>query len=477
MGTAAAYRLACVACVTLAFGCEDGRQGADEPETIEEALPDVEPPEVEATEAEALGEAFVRVAERASEAVVSIRVEARQPGASQDRPSSPLPLPGPETPGPIIRGTGSGTVVRPDGYVLTNYHVVRGATRLDVVLPDGNELRGEVVGVDPPTDLAVVRVPAEGLTAATFADSSEAQVGEWVLAVGSPYGLDLTVTAGVISAVGRAGLGVAEIEDYLQTDASINPGNSGGPLVDMDARVLGINTMIVGPAQGIGFAVPSNLARRVASQIIATGEVRRPMIGITFQEVTPELGRALGLDEPRGAIVADVVPGGPAAEAGIEPGDVVVSVDGEPVDEAHELLRTVLSHEVGDRLVLGIVREGERLRRTVRLALRPVEEEPAAAKPSGEPRGAARFGLEVRPITPDLARRFAPGVGGGLLVGAVRPGSPADRAGLRPRDVIVEADRQDVRALADLASALEDGSALLRVRRGESAAYVVLSAE
>src|SRR5580693_8971670 len=268
------------------------------------------PAQVQASTAEAkrLSDGFVAVADRVSPSVVQIDVTARDEKA--DVLSHFFGRGGGEE--PVARAMGSGVVFAPDGTILTNNHVVEDALTINVRLRDGRYLPAVLVGRDPATDLAVVRVDAAGLPAAKFADSDAARVGEWVVAIGSPFGLGYTVTAGVLSAKGRGGIGMNLIEDYLQTDASINPGNSGGPLCNLQGEVLGINTMIVGRGQGIGFAVPSSIALRVADQIIKTGRVSRPWLGISVQDVTPEIAAAMHVTAGAGALVNNIAPDGPA---------------------------------------------------------------------------------------------------------------------------------------------------------------------
>jgi serine protease Do len=432
-----------------------------------------------------LGDAIASVAEGVSPSVVSIRVEARRPAPRMG--GLPFPffgMPGMPQQGPdeqIQQGNGSGVIIRSDGHILTNNHVVEHATRMTVVLKDGRHLQGELVGADPATDLAVLKVDASGLSAAPFANSDRVRPGQWSVAIGSPFGLDYTVTAGVVSAVGRAGFGAAEIEDFIQTDAAINPGNSGGPLVDLDGRVLGVNTMIVGRGSGIGFAVPSNLARQVANQIIDEGQVRRAWIGVSFQPLTPELASHFGLSDgtPRGALVSGVVPDGPAAKAGVRAGDVVLQVDGEPIADSHDLLRSVLRKSVGSKVALQVLRDGRARNLTVTAGERPGSDRDAKAAASSKGNGgadpAAGFGLRLRPLTPELAKRLqAPELKHGVVVAGVAPGAPAARAGLRQGDIIVEADRQPVRNVEHLQKALSDGKAVLRVQRGDGSYYTVL---
>lgn len=417
-------------------------------------------------QARQLGEAFVSVAERVSPAVVSVRVEARARRGGFSRFGRP-PQDG------IARGNGSGVVIRPDGYILTNNHVVERAERIEVAFTDRRRLPARVVGTDPATDLAVLKVEAQRLTAAPFADSRQVRVGQWAVAIGSPFGLDYTVTAGVVSSVGRGGLRMNEIEDYIQTDASINPGNSGGPLVNLDGQVIGINTMIVGRGSGIGFAIPSALARRVADQIVRYGEPRRAWIGVQFQELTPELASAFSLGNAVGALVADVIPGGPAARAGLRAGDIVTAIGGAPVRAGRDLLNEVLRHDVGTQLRLTVFRRGRALSKTLTTSARP-------GSPGRRPRvrstpplenGGPTDGLRVRGLTRDQQRELGEP---GALITDVRPGSDADRAGLRPGDVVVEADGERVQNPRALNRALRDGEALLRVRRRGGASYFVL---
>ena len=423
--------------------------------------------------AESLGDAFSSVAQRLSDSVVSIRVEV--PG----RPTSFNGIRGfggfsDET--PTVRGGGSGVVYRADGHILTNNHVVGNARRIEVRLHDGRTFPARIVGTDPATDLAVIKIDATGLPAARFASRSRIRVGEWAVAIGSPYGLDYTVTAGVVSAVGRGGVGMNEIEDYVQTDASINPGNSGGPLVNLRGEVIGINTMIVGRGTGIGFAVVSELADQVATQIIDSGRVRRAYLGVSFQELTPALAQQMGLrDGTRGALIAGVEPGGPADRAGLRAGDVVVRVDGRALGDSQELFRRVIATPVGERMQLSALRDGHRRNFTVETGVRPVDRDAADAADEAQSRrqgDGSPVGLALQPLTRQDARRR--GVRRGVLVRQVRPGSPAARAGIARGDVIVEADRRPVARPAQVQAALRDGRALLRIKRGNRLAYVPL---
>lgn len=420
-------------------------------------------------EARKLSDGFVAVAEKVSPAVVQIEVTARDENADQI-----LRFFGKNQDSPVARGTGSGVVFTTDGAILTNNHVIDHALTINVRLRDRRLLPAKLVGRDPSTDLAVIKVDAPGLTAARFADSDAARVGEWVVAIGSPFGLGYTVTTGVLSAKGRGGLGMNLIEDYLQTDASINPGNSGGPLCDLDGKVLGINTMIVGKGAGIGFAVPSNLARRVAEQILKSGRVQRAWIGVGIQDLTPELATALKVDPRAGVLVNSVNDGGPAAKANVKPGDIIAGVAGKKVADGRELVREVIAHEVGQSVQLEIIRDGKRYGTQTVLTARPEPTVPALpVQQQGVPQSG--LGLSVRDLSPQQAAQIGLPVSKAVpVVTSIAPGSAADRAGLKPGDVIVEADGVREPTASQLADAAKDGQVLVRVRRREATFYAAM---
>jgi len=402
--------------------------------------------------------ALTGVAESVSPSVVSIQVEVAAPQndglqfffGGQGRSG-------------IVRGGGSGVILRSDGYILTNNHVVHEASRIDVRLQDGRTYPARLVGTDAATDLAMLKIDARGLPQAEFGSSEAAKVGQFVIAIGSPFGLDYTVTTGVLSAKGRGGIGANEIEDYLQTDASINPGNSGGPLVDLRGRVLGINTMIVGRGTGIGFAIPSEIAQRVAQQLINNGAVKRAWLGVSFQQFTPELAAHFGAGSNGGALVNSVIPGGPADQAGLQPGDVITAIGDQRIREGSDLLRTILRHDVGDRLTLDI-RRGDKTRKVVVVAGQRPNETSARAPQQGTQEN-GMLGLALAELTPNLRQRLGYRGDGRVFVRGVAPGSDADRAGLRPGDIILQVDRQPANSLADVRAALEDGTALLYIER------------
>lgn len=420
-----------------------------------------------------LSDAFASVAESVSPSVVRISVEAKQ-----DVPDMFRFFGGPqgESPRNSVKGAGSGVVFTADGNILTNNHVVEHATRINVSFKDGRSFRAKVVGSDPAVDLAVLKIDAKNLPVATFGDSGKARVGEWVLAIGAPFGLDYTLTAGVLSAKGR-GIGANEIEDYLQTDASINPGNSGGPLVNLHGHVLGINTVIIG-GSGIGFAIPSNLARNVGEQLIAKGRVSRAWIGVSFQELTPELSQGLGKTDTHGALVSSVVAKGPAANAGIRPGDVIEKVDADPVVQGKDLLRSVLLKPVGSEVTLAVRRDGKVQTMKLKTGERPgdMRAEAASGREKGtQPEGA--LGLNLQQLTPQIASELDYKGSGKVVVAGVRPGSPAASGGIERGDVIVEADKKTVQSPSDIADAAKDGKVMLRVERKSGSFFTVLSKE
>ncbi|MGB3052251.1 MAG: trypsin-like peptidase domain-containing protein [Polyangiales bacterium] len=412
--------------------------------------------------------AVTGVAESVSSSVVSIQVEVSRP-MNNGLPS----FFGGQGQGGIIRGGGSGVILRSNGYILTNNHVVSEAKRIDVRLRNGKSYPATLVGADSATDLAMLKIDARGLPQAEFASSEKSRVGQFVIAIGSPFGLDYTVTTGVLSAKGRGGIGATEIEDYLQTDASINPGNSGGPLVDLRGRVLGINTMIIGRGSGIGFAIPAEIAQRVAGQLIANGTVKRAWLGVSFQEITPELAAHFGGNLAGGALVNAVVPGGPAEKAGLQSGDVITAIGDQQIREGHDLLRTVLRHGVGERLTLE-VRRGEKTKEiAVVTGERPSEDAGRANQQTVEDNG--MLGLALEELTAQLRDRVGYEGEGRVFVHAVKPGSDADRAGLRPGDIVLQADRQAVRTIADVRAALRDGKALLYIERDSQRFFQPLS--
>ena len=364
---------------------------------------------------------------------------------------------------------GSGVIVDAGkGYVLTNYHVIKGAQEITVTLRDGRYFSATVVGKDPEVDLAVLRIKADGLSALPFGDSSTLEVGDFVVAIGNPFGLGQTVTSGIVSALGRTGLGIEGYEDFIQTDASINPGNSGGALVDLSGHLVGINTAIVGPGEGnvgIGLAIPSNMAKDDMEQLIRYGNVRRGQLGVYIQNVTPALAEALGLKHATGAVIARVVEGSPAERAGLETGDVVVALNGEDVNSAGQLRNAIGLLRVGAKVTLTVLHEGER--REVHAVIARPEREKVDAGRWDKRLSGAELG-DIVPSSP-LAGQVK-----GVEVLRVKGGSPAWTAGLRKGDVIVSVNRQPVTSTGDMENAVKNASngILLNIRRGDGALFV-----
>jgi Do/DeqQ family serine protease len=441
---------------------------------------------------QAMEEAFSAVADRVTPAVVNVSTVSRRPssGSTEDPPRF-REFFGEEfferyfkrRPRDEPRASGSGVIVDPAGYILTNNHVIENAQDITVRLSDARKFTATLVGRDPKTDLAVLKVEAPApLPAAQLGDSERLRVGQWVVAIGNPFGLDRTVTVGIVSATTRNRVGVTTYENFIQTDASINPGNSGGPLLNLDGRVIGINTAIVAAGQGIGFSIPINEAKTVMGQLIARGKVVRGWLGIVIQDVTDELASSFGVREREGVLVADVMKGGPGEAAGLRPGDVIVELGGSKIREVPDLQRRVANVAPGQSVMVGVVRDRAPQRLHVRVGEMPGEDVEAAEAEMDA--GSDGFGLQVEPLAPDIAERLGLLLNQGLLVTDVADGGPAERAGVKRGDVILEVDRQPVRdapALQKALSAVPSGrSVLLWVHRpGPDARnqYLVLQRE
>lgn len=388
---------------------------------------------------------------------------------------------------PAQEGLGSGVIVSADGYILTNNHVVQGADTIKVALNDGRELTAKVVGTDPQSDLAVIKVDAKNLPAITFADSEKVEVGDRVLAVGNPFGIGQTVTSGMVSGLGRATMGL-DYEDFIQTDAAINPGNSGGALVDGEGRLIGINTAILsrsGGSQGIGFAIPGNLARNVMEQLATNGKVVRGFVGVSVQNINPELAEEFKLTAREGALVAEVVPEGPAAKAGIKGGDVITNFAGKAVKDSRHLKLAVANVAPGTKVPVEINRDGKTLTINVSVTKNTPDKSPARAGgrnrggPSADQEDTGTLnGVGVADIDPQTRREFdMPDRLRGALVTSVEPESPAAAAGLQPGDVILEINRKPVKGAEDaikLTEKTESKKTLLRVWNQRGARFVVV---
>jgi serine protease Do len=373
---------------------------------------------------------------------------------------------------------GSGFIVSQDGYILTNNHVVEDAEKITVTLLDGRELQAKLIGTDPSTEVAVVKIDANNLHALEMANSDTLEVGEWVIAIGNPFGLSHTVTAGIVSAKGRSGLGLSTYEDFIQTDAAINPGNSGGPLVDLDGKVVGINTAIVGSSGniGIGMAIPINMAKNVYDQLVEKGKVVRGFLGVTIQDLTPELAESFKLKDVKGVVVPDVSPDSAAAKAGLKAGDIVTAFDGQPVEKAAEFQRRVAMKKPGSEVEITVLRDGKKHTLTAKLEERPSERQMAE---NVKNQTAEKLGLTVQNLTDDLAKQFGFVGQKGVLVTDIEPGSPAANAGIQPGSLIQQVNRKPVDSVDEFRENVEksakDGKVMLLVRYDKSSIFVVLT--
>jgi serine protease Do len=371
---------------------------------------------------------------------------------------------------------GSGVIVSPEGYILTNNHVIDGATDIKVALGDKREFSGHVVGADPKSDIAVIKIDADRLSYITIGDSTKVQVGDQVLAIGNPFGVGQTVTMGIVSAMERGGLGIEDYEDFIQTDAPINPGNSGGALVNDRGELIGINTAILAHGsegnQGIGFAVPVNLARQVMTELVKNGKVVRAYMGIMLQDLTPQIAKAFGTNDTHGALVGDVTPGSPAERAGLQKGDIIREVDGKPFDTGNQLRNRIAMESPDSSVTLKVDRNGAMKTFTVRLAEYPAKEERASN--DRNPDNAAQD-ITVENLTPEVARELhlSPRTKGVVVTG-VNPGSKAAESGLREGDVIQEVNRRPVESEQQFEAAMRRSgdSALLLVNRQGNTMFV-----
>ncbi len=448
-------------------------------------------------------ESFADLAERLLPAVVNISTTQVVGDRQFDGPELPQFPPGspfeeffreferrrnPNQPPRRATSLGSGFIVE-GNYVVTNYHVIEGADEITVILQDDTNLPAQIVGWDDKTDIALLEVESDAeLPHLDWGDSNEMRVGDWVVAIGNPFGLGGTVTAGIISAIARD-INAGPYDDFIQTDASINRGNSGGPMFNVDGEVIGINTAIFSPSGGsvgIGFAIPSSLGRAVVDQLREFGRTRRGWLGVRIQSVTDEIAESLDLEEPRGALVASVTPQGPAAAAGIEPGDVVLEFDGQDVPEMRRLPRLVADTEVGKEVLVSIWRRGELLEISVVLGeLEQAEDDGLLAAvptdPGVEDRALEGLGLTLEPLSPDLRDQFdLPSSAGGVIITSVEPDSAASEKGLVEGEVILEVGQEPVESPRDVIDRIEEAreagrrSVLLLVDRRGDLRFVAL---
>lgn len=437
-----------------------------------------------------LQDAFVQVAESVRPAVVNIATTQRpRPQEGRRAPQVPPQFRDffgedfferffGEPPQRERTSLGSGVIVDKRGYILTNNHVIEQADEIEVRLSDKRKFTAKVVGKDPKTDLAVIKIDAPGdLPAAKLGDSTKIRIGEWAIAIGSPFGLDQTVTVGVISAVGRSDVGIATYEDFIQTDASINPGNSGGPLLNLSGEVVGINTAIVASGRGIGFAIPISMAKEIKDRLIAQGRVVRGWLGVGIQELTEELAAQFGVKPEDGVLVGNVMKESPAERGGLKPGDIIQEFNGTKISGVHQLQREVAQSPVGSQAQLKVMREKQPTVLTIALGEQPTEV--ASAEPGSAPAEAAdRFGLTVQDLTPELRNQLKLNAVDGVMVSSVDEAGPASRAGIRPGDIITEANRELVKSSRDflrILGQMQPGqNLLLLVRRDTNSRFVVL---
>jgi serine protease Do len=434
---------------------------------------------------------FATLASQASPSVVYIKVTAIEKtmeegfGPNPFGPGGPPffgrpPFGPPQGRGRRQQGSGSGFIIRKDGIIITNNHVVEDAKEITVTLTDKTEYKAKVLGRDPKTDLAVIKIDPKGnLPVANLGNSDSLQVGDWVMAIGNPFGLSNTVTAGIVSAKGRS-IGSGPYDDFIQTDASINPGNSGGPLFNEQGEVVGINSAIFsqnGGNIGIGFAIPINLAKKLVPELEEHGSVTRGWLGVAIQKVTPELASSLGLSESRGALVADVTGGSPAAKGGIERGDVIVGFNGKKVDESSALPKIVAETAVGKTVPIEVIRNGKT--KTVEVTVTRMADETAASDTTPEAAKKSKWGLALRELRPEERTQLQLKDSEGVLITSVLPDSPASEAGVQEGDVIVEVNKTPVGSVAALKKEVDkvesDKPLLLLLRRENSNRYASLT--
>ena len=377
---------------------------------------------------------------------------------------------------------GSGFIISKDGYIVTNNHVVDKADDIKVKLFNGKEYEAKVIGKDPKTDLALIKINASDLPTVVLGDSDKLRVGDWVVAIGNPFGLEETLTVGVVSAKGRV-IGAGPYDDFIQTDASINPGNSGGPLFDINGNVVGINTAIVAQGQGIGFAIPINLAKEMLPQLKDKGKVNRTWLGVAVQDLTEDLAKSFNLKSKSGALVANVEKDAPAEKAGIKRGDVIVKFNGYEIENSHELSKRAASSEVGKKIDLVVIREGKEKTVQVTMGEFPSEgasfneEEPESGEEGGKGEE-ADIGISVQQLTPDIAERLGAKGAKGVVVANVDPGSLAEEVGLRSGDIIKEINRNPVNNMKDFRKEMKKAKlkagVLFLIQRGEATFFVTI---
>jgi serine protease Do len=442
--------------------------------------------------------AFVNVVKKAKPAVVNIKVEKTTTGnypeglSPEDMFNNPFferffgPQFRQQQPQPREfkqHGLGSGFIISKDGYILTNNHVVEGADTIKVTLSDNRDFDAKVIGTDPQSDVALLKIEdPENLPVLPLGDSSNLEAGEWVIAIGNPFGLSQTVTIGVVSATGRSGVGINDYENFIQTDAAINPGNSGGPLINGRGEVVGINTALfsrTGGYMGIGFAIPINMVKSIEDQLQKQGKVTRGWLGVVIQNVSKELAESFGLKQAGGILVSEVQKDSPASAAGLKQGDVIVRLNDIQLIDVSDLRNRVALLQPGSKVMLDIMRDGREKKVQVSIGEQPEDFAKGGVQPSQD-QFLDQYGLTLQELTPELAKKFEYEAGSGLIISDVASGSPAEEAGLKPGHLVEEVNRARVTSLKDLNNALQQSGSdkvLLRVRAGNYSTYIVLSAK
>lgn len=443
------------------------------------------------------GQAFRNVAKQVSPAVVFIKVEKEVDEQNSENFHSPFGFPfedeffrrffgvPPQFQNPHQSpqkrrqaGQGSGFLISPDGYILTNNHVVGNADMVSVQMLDGREYEAQIIGTDPGSDLAVIKINESDLPFLPLGSSDQLEVGDWVLAVGNPFGLSHTLTAGVVSAKGRSGIGLNDYEDFIQTDAAINPGNSGGPLVNLDGEVIGINTAIFsrsGGYMGIGFAIPVDMAKNIRTQLIKHGEVKRGRLGVYIQDMTKDLAESFGLEEVTGILVTQVIEDSPADDAGLKQGDVILEIEADKVNKVGHFRNRIALTAPGTKVRLTILRDGQEEKLNVIIGKLETGESVQKSGTSDLP----VLGLSLQQLTPELAERFGYEDTQGVLVAGVKSGSLAERAGIKRGSLILEVDRQQVSSVKQVKSLLQGKKTthLFLIRQGSGTRYVAIKME
>ncbi|MEK6738669.1 MAG: DegQ family serine endoprotease [Planctomycetota bacterium] len=381
-----------------------------------------------------------------------------------------------------LQGLGSGIIIDSEkGYIITNNHVVEDADELKITMGDKREFDGKIVGTDPQTDIAVIKIEGSNLPSAKMGDSDAIRVGQWAIAIGNPFGLSQTVSVGVISATGRANVGVAQYEDMIQTDAAINPGNSGGPLVNIRGEIIGINTAIYtrsGGYQGIGFAIPINMVKVIMKDLVEKGKVTRGWLGVVIQDIDPTLAKSFNVNVTEGVLVSDIQPNSPAKDAGFATGDIVIGFEGKPVSDVNHLRNMVAQTEVGKNIPVKVLREGKEKELTVKIGEQPAN---LLAPGQGAATSEKELGMTVQDLTKELAKSLGLEEAGGVIVSEVQPGSQAANAEIREGDIIKEVNKKKVGNVAEFKKALREGDKekdiLLLIKRGEFSRYVVVKSK